>query len=1028
MNEPRWQRVQDLFWSARALPADARDEMLRRECGDDTALLDEVRRMLAADASDGILDHTAPVTPLADRVDDAPVPERVGPYVITEEIGRGGMGVVYRAHDPRLRRDVALKFLPAAWTRDRDAKSRFINEARAASALDHPHNCPVYDIGSTEDGRLYIAMAYCAGGSLGARLASGPLPVAEAVRIAMEVASALDQAHEAGIVHRDVKPANIAFTERGEARVLDFGVAVLGEDEWAAPRISAGTPAYMAPEQVRGAAVDRRTDVWAVGAVLFEMLTGRRAFPGTNAEATHAIVHDAPADVRALRPEVPEAVAAVVRRTLEKEPADRFATAAALGAALRSAGAEALQPEPSRWRRWRLAGVAAAAAVVAIAGFAMSRTGVSDESSRGVDASAVAILPFRVSGEPSMAYLREGMVDLLAAKLTGEGGLRAVDPRAVYVSWRRVAGSDTVDLPIDSARMLAGRVGAANVLLGEVVGTAANLIVNASVTNATGTEVARATAQGAHTDLASLVDQLVAQLLTASAGEEPQRLSALTSTSLPALRAYLEGQVAYRRGRYGEALERYGRALDLDSTFALAGLGLTIADGWVGTGHARERGRAVAWRWRERMSPRDRALLFVQVGRNYPRPPTAREQLAATEEALRLAPDRVELWQSLGDYYLHYGRMGGVEAWEVYAERAFRRALESDSAFSPAMHHLTILYARQGRLDELRRLVNATREYVPEGATADFVRWRTALASGGTAVDSATLDSMATEAIGWIGMISQDDGVDVPLGEHALRLRFVRPGTRGERFERQLSMHMLALNGGHPETAAALADAAREAQPDSGFYLRLRVLDALFGDGDRASGAQASRALGSTTETGAARLNACVRDLWETIDSLAMRDARVEPDLPRPASGDAAIYEQICETAVEAVRASRRRDASARQAIARLDDLYRAGPLEFYPGDGHVEYVPVLIARVLEASGDPAAALAALRRRPYFIGWNPYLAASLRHEGRLAATIGDRDGAVRAYKHYLALRYAASPELRAVADSVRDELRRLETR
>src|SRR5687768_7757303 len=355
VNEPRWQRVQDLFWSARELPADARDDMLRRECRADMVLLEEVRRMLAADSGDGILDHTAPVTPLADRLDDTPVAERVGPYVVTEEIGRGGMGVVYRAHDPRLRRDVALKFLPAAWTRDRDAKSRFIDEARAASALDHPHNCPVYDIGSTEDGRLYIAMAYCAGGSLAARLASGPMPVAEAVGITMAVASALDQAHEAGIVHRDVKPANIAFTERGEARVLDFGVAVLGEDEWAAPRISAGTPAYMAPEQVRGAAVDRRTDVWALGAVLFEMLTGRRAFPGTNAEATHAIVHDAPADMLALRPDVPEAIADIVRRALEKDPANRFATAAELGAALRSEGDG--QPGPSPWRRWRLAGI-----------------------------------------------------------------------------------------------------------------------------------------------------------------------------------------------------------------------------------------------------------------------------------------------------------------------------------------------------------------------------------------------------------------------------------------------------------------------------------------------------------------------------------------------------------------------------------------------------------------------------------------------------------------------------------------------
>src|SRR5687767_7702154 len=220
------------------------------------------------------------------------------------------MGVVYRAHDPRLRRDVALKFLPAARTEDRTAKARFIDEARAASALDHPHNCPVYDIGSTEDGRHYIAMAYCAGGSLAARLASGPLAVDEAVRVATEVASALHRAHEAGIVHRDIKPANIAFTEHGDARVLDFGLAVLG-DEWAAPRFAAGTPAYMTPEQVRSESVDRRTDVWALGAVLHEMLTGQRPFAGNRDEVLHAILHSAPNDVRAMRPDVPAALASV---------------------------------------------------------------------------------------------------------------------------------------------------------------------------------------------------------------------------------------------------------------------------------------------------------------------------------------------------------------------------------------------------------------------------------------------------------------------------------------------------------------------------------------------------------------------------------------------------------------------------------------------------------------------------------------------------------------------------------------------
>ena len=318
----RWRTVQELFLAVRDLPPEARDTYLRDAMPNDDEVREQVRRMLEAESGDGILDRTAPTLTFTGYAGDAPLEERVGPYLVTGEIGRGGMGVVYRAYDPRLRRDVALKFLPGAWRHDPEAKARLIDEARTASALDHPNTCPVYDIGSTGDGRFYIAMAYCAGGSLAARLTSGPLSIDQAVQVAAQVSAALERAHEAGIVHRDIKPANIAFTERGDARVLDFGIALLGTGEWAVPPVAAGTPAYMAPEQVRGEAVDRRTDVWALGAVLFEMLTGARPFSGSRPDVTQAILDGEPADVRTLRPEVPEALAVAVRRALAKEPAD----------------------------------------------------------------------------------------------------------------------------------------------------------------------------------------------------------------------------------------------------------------------------------------------------------------------------------------------------------------------------------------------------------------------------------------------------------------------------------------------------------------------------------------------------------------------------------------------------------------------------------------------------------------------------------------------------------------------------------
>ena len=1028
MSDARWRTIQKLFLAARDLPPEARDAYLRDASPDDAELREQVSRMLAADSGDGILDRTAPALTLTGYASDAPVEERVGPYLVTGEIGRGGMGIVYRAYDPRLRRDVALKFLPGAWNQDPEAKSRLINEARAASALDHPNTCPVYDIGSTGDGRFYIAMAYCAGGSLAGRLTSGPLPIDQAVQVAVQVAAALERAHEAGIVHRDVKPANIAFTERGDARVLDFGIAVLGTGEWAVPSTAAGTPAYMAPEQVRGEAVDRRTDVWALGAVLFEMLTGTRPFSGSRQQVTRSILESEPADVRSVRPEVSEELAVAVRRALAKEPAARFATAAELSEAIARAVVPPAAAEPPAMlpagrsrltRRLILSGLVAAG----IAGVAYARLRPNLSASSSVlDSKAVAILPFHVHGEPSLSYLREGMVDLLAAKLTGEGGLRAADPRAVYAGWRRVVANDTDDLSRDSAVALGRRLGTGHVLLGDVVGTPASVVVNASVVNARGAVVGRASAEGAHTELPVVVDRLVAQLLSASAGEDPQRLDALTSTSLPALRAYLDGQAAYRRGRYAEAIEHFGRAVDLDSTFALAGLGLSFADGWAGMGHARERGRAVAWRWRERLSQRDRALLDAHVGPAYPRASTIRQRLAAIEAALRLSPDRVELWYELGDLHYHYGRLLGIPSWESEAEKALRRALAADSTFSAPIHHLVGLYARQGSKEKLQPIVAASGHLVGDGATADFVRWRAGIALGTLSVDSAALDSMATETLAWIGMKTQDDGVDRPLGERALRMRDARPGTREERLEHRLSLHAVALNGGRPGEATALSESMRELQPDSTFHLRLRVLSALYGDGGRPAGEHAVAALGAARARDAREswLNTCVRAQWQ------LSTGESEPSMP-PARTvrDRSAAERLCGATVEAMRAVQRRDPSATQAMDRLEDLLRSGVAEFYPGDGHLDYASIALARLREQTGDRAGALEALRYRPYFIGWQPFLAASLRDEGRIAAEVGDRDGAIRAYAHYVALRHDPEPGTRVPLDSVRAELARL---
>jgi tRNA A-37 threonylcarbamoyl transferase component Bud32/tetratricopeptide (TPR) repeat protein len=261
----------------------------------------------------------------------------IGSYRILEKIGGGGMGVVYKAHDQKLDRTVALKFLPEQLM-ESSARERFVREARAASALDHPNVCTIYDIDETEDGRMYIAMGYCAGAPLDARIAVGPLPVDTCVEIVSQTASGLAAAHTAGIIHRDVKPANIIVSDDDAVKIVDFGLAKLSTDTALTREGTAvGTVAYMSPEQARGRDIDHRTDVWSLGTVFYEMLTGKRAFGAEHDSAQlYLIINADPEPVRALRPEVPEAITEIVHRMLQKDPGARFASMDEVSAALQA--------------------------------------------------------------------------------------------------------------------------------------------------------------------------------------------------------------------------------------------------------------------------------------------------------------------------------------------------------------------------------------------------------------------------------------------------------------------------------------------------------------------------------------------------------------------------------------------------------------------------------------------------------------------------------------------------------------------
>ncbi len=960
------------------------------------------------------------------------------------------MSRVFLAEDATLGRKVVLKILPRDLAEGLSTE-RFRREILLAAHLQHPHIVPVLQAGEA-DGAPWFVMPFVSGESLRERLLEGPLPARNAVAILRDVVRAMAFAHHEGVVHRDIKPGNVLLAS-GAAMVSDFGIAKAlsssrsstGDAALTQAGSSLGTPTYMAPEQaVADPSADHRVDLYAFGVMAYEMLTGQPPFHGRTPQALlTAHLVEAPVHLRERLPALPGPLADLVMQCLEKDPARRPATADEILSRLDdvdwSGERRAAAPVRRRLRPALLSG--AGVGLVLLLGAALAWRKAAARAPHHPE--LVTVVPFRVaSADPALHYLREGMLDLLAAKLPGEGGLRATEPRLLLDAWREAGGNEDRDLSTQDADRLAVRLGAGWLLLGDVVGTPTRVTLNAALLPAGGGEAGtRVSVDGPPDSLGSLVDQLVARLLTATTAPSASGASQLTNTSLPALRAYLDGVSRFRRG-LPSSVESFHQAVERDSTFVLAALGLVQATGWWNNQALSSRGIELAWRYRDQLSARDRALLLATVGPRYPAPTSSVEMYAAAQRYLQLAPDRAEAWYLAADKVYHLGDALGIADRAERAAEGFSKALAIDSTYVPGYIHLQQLAVELGdtvldqRLERLRRGIDTSRAWVPQQA------WYRAVARG----DTATMRSMVRSTpgsdasilylIGRMPLFVAGSPIELAIAAYDTLVARASP-TENLRSLRSVQSS-LQLVAGRPQAARAALERGAAGTVDVALMGR-EVMDAIVGAGD--TGAIAGflpriegviRAPVPADAGRAAEQRSAVRILlsWRLTrgDTTGSRELlarlRAGPGLTVPA-GVAPPIDLISLTALEALAADRRGESSAAALAGALDSLLLQADYTDFSA-GRLAFASLTAGRLLEKYRGPAAGLAAVRRRStWWTNEMPYLAAQLREEGRLAALSGEKEEAIEAYRHYLALRTSPEPSVAAEVEEVRKELAQL---
>jgi serine/threonine protein kinase/tetratricopeptide (TPR) repeat protein len=630
-------------------------------------------------------------------------------YVLERELGRGGMATVYLAHDLKHDRRVALKVLHPELAATLGPE-RFLREIRTTARLEHPHILPLLDSGKTA-GQLWYTMPYVQGESLRDRLRREvQLPVDEAVRLTREVAEALDCAHRSGVVHRDVKPENILLSE-GHARVADFGIAraleTAGASQLTETGLAIGTPTYMSPEQASGGQAGARSDVYALGCVIYEMLAGEPPYTGPTLQATIAKRFlGPPPSLRAVRPSVSESVEYGVLRALAPVPADRFATAGEFARTLEQAQATpatalSTQTRAARARTGipRLSLLAAAVLALVLLGLVLGRGRTGEVRSPGSGPKMLAVLPFENVGRPEDEYFAEGLTDEITSRLAAVANLGVISRTSAmqYKSTRK---------PL---RQIGRELGAAYVLEGSVRwekrpdGTSRVRVTPQLVQVSDDRHL---WAERYDADLADVFDvqghiaeQVTSALDVALRAPERQALAVRPTTNLHAYDAYLRGSASVGRSEAGDedfhlGVRLFEKAVELDPRFALAHAALSRAHSWL--------------YWRD-YDHSDERLARAK---------------AAADQALRLAPDLPEGHLALG-YYYYWGHRDYARALTEFALAKARLPSSSE-----AIAGIGVVERRQGHWDSAASHLRRAAEIDPRsrtsalmvGETYDFLR------------------------------------------------------------------------------------------------------------------------------------------------------------------------------------------------------------------------------------------------------------------------------------------------------------------